>query len=207
MTTSQHTVHVAVYDTVADWEIGYLTAHLSNGHHQREPGRYAIATVGLTAEPVTTMGGLRVLPDLTLSDLDPSASAMLVLPGAETWEVGALDPFAEAARAFLTSGVPVAAICGGTYGLARAGLLDERKHTSNDPGYLASSGYAGAEHYVTDEAAVVDGDLVTASGVAPVHFARAIFERLDVFEPRVLESWFRLYADRDPAGFFELMAG
>jgi putative intracellular protease/amidase len=206
MTTSQRTVHIAVYDTISDWEIGYVTAHLSNGHHQREPGRYRVATVGLSAEPVTTMGGLRVLPDLTLSELDPAASAMLVLTGAETWESGALDPSTEAAGAFLDAGVPVAAICGGTYGLARAGLLDDRAHTSNDPGYLASSGYAGAEHYVTDQPAVIDGDLVTASGVAPVHFARAIFERLDVFEPRVLESWFKLYADRDPAGFFELMA-
>jgi putative intracellular protease/amidase len=207
MTTTHRTVHLAVYDSISDWEIGYLTAHLSNGHHQREPGRYRIATVGLTTEAVTTMGGLRLLPDLALADLDPSASAMLVLTGADTWETGELERFTASAAAFLDAGVPVAAICGATYGLAAAGLLDARAHTSNDPSYLASSGYAGAGHYVTDQPAVIDGDLITASGVAPVHFARAVFERLDVYEPRVLASWFKLYADRDPAGFFELMAG
>jgi putative intracellular protease/amidase len=207
MTTAQQTVHIAAYDTISDWEIGYVTAHLSNGHHQREPGRYRIATVGLTAEPVTTMGGLRLLPDMVLADLDPAASSMLVLTGANTWETGDLDRFTESAAAFLDAGVPVAAICGATYGLAAAGLLDARAHTSNDPSYLDSSGYAGAKHYVTDQPAVIDGDLITASGIAPVHFARAVFERLDVYEPRVLESWFKLYADRDPAGFFELMAG
>ena len=207
MTTNQQAVHLAVYDTIADWEIGYLTAHLTNGHHQRRPGGHRIATVGLTGEPVTTMGGLRVLPDLALADLEPAVSSLLILPGAEGWEAGALDPFTAAAARFLAAGVPVAAICGATFGLAKAGLLDSRRHTSNDPGYLASSGYAGAEHYVADQPAVIDGDLITASGVAPVHFARAVFERLDIYEPHVLASWFKLYADRDPTGFLELMAG
>ena len=45
-------------------------------------------------------------------------------------------------------GVPVAAICGATAGLARAGLLDQRNHTSDAAGYLAATGYAGGAHYV-----------------------------------------------------------
>ncbi len=53
---------------------------------------------------------------------------------------------------------------------------------------------------------MVDGDLITASGVAPVHFARAIFERLAVYTAEVAASWFKLYGDRDPAGFYELMS-
>ena len=66
-------------------------------------------------------------------------------------------------------------------------------------------GYGGADHYV-DEPAVIDGDLVTGSSVAPVEFARAILERLDAYEPDVLVSWFKLFGQRDPAGFHELMA-
>lgn len=198
-------VHVAVFEGLADWEIGYLTAHLRNGEHQRQPGRWQIRTVGATVEPVTTMGGLRVVPDLALADLDPADSAMLVLPGGTWWERGGGREHIDAARRFLDAGVPVAAVCGATFGLAAAGLLDDRPHTSNDPGYLAMSRYAGAQHYVA-EPAVIDGDLITASGVAPVHFARAIFERLDVHEPSVLASWTKLYAERDPAGFHELMS-
>ncbi|MEO9321911.1 DJ-1/PfpI family protein [Nocardioides sp. C4-1] len=198
-----HTVHVAVFDTLADWEIGHLTAHLRNGAHQVAPGSFTIATVGLTRDPVTTMGGLTVVPDLALADLEPADSAMLVLPGGETWHSGELAPFVDAAARWLDAGTPVAAVCGATWALAVAGLLDERDHTSNDPGYLASSGYAGGERYRA-EPAVVDGDLVTASGVAPVHLARAVFARLGTHDPSVLESWTKLYADRDPAGFFEL---
>jgi putative intracellular protease/amidase len=200
-----NTVHMVVFDGLADWEIGYLTAHLRNGDHQREPGRWRIRTVGPGIEPITTMGGLRVVPDLSLDQLDPADSALLVLPGGRLWESGGGSAFVDAARRFLDAGVPVAAICGATFALAAAGLLDERPHTSNDPGYLAMSGYAGAAFYVA-EPAVVDGDLITASGVAPVHFARAIFERLGVHEPGVLASWMKLYADRDPAGFSELMS-
>jgi hypothetical protein len=85
------------------------------------------------------------------------------------------------------------------------GLLDDQAHASNAAEYLAYSRYGGGDRFVA-EPAVVDGDLITASGVAPVHFAEAIFERLGLYAPTVAASWFKLYADRDPAGFFELMS-
>jgi putative intracellular protease/amidase len=203
MTTS--TVHVAVFDTLADWETGYATAHIRRRSWQREPGRYSITTVGPAREPVTTMGGMRITPDIALDELQPSGSAMLILAGGDTWGEDAMAGFRAAARRFLAAGVPVAAICGATFGLALEGLLDDRAHTSNAAGYLAFTGYAGGDRFV-DEPVVTDGDLITASGVAPVHFARAIVERLAIYTPEVAASWFKLYGDRDPAGFYELMA-
>jgi putative intracellular protease/amidase len=113
--------------------------------------------------------------------------------------------FRAAARRFIAAGVPVAAICGATYGLALAGLLDDRAHTSNAADYLAFSGYAGSKHYVAAPA-VTDADLITASAVAPAHFAREIFVRLGLYEPGVAASWFKLYGDHDPAGYYELMS-
>ena len=199
------TVHVAVFDTLADWEIGYATAHIRRDQWQREPGRYSITTVGPAREPVTTMGGLRITPDLALEELRPEASAMLILAGGDLWAEESMAGFRAAARRFLAAGVPVAAICGATFALALEGLLDDRAHTSNAAEYLAYSEYAGGDRYVA-EPVVVDGDLITASGVAPVHFAQAIFGRLGLYEPGVAASWFKLYADRDPAGFFELMS-
>jgi len=199
------TVHLAIYDTLSDWEAGYATAHINSGAWQPEPGRYRVATVGETLAPVTTMGGMVLTPDVALADLEPAGSAMLILPGAETWLSGGNQPFVEAARAFLAAGVPVAAICGATGGLAAGGLLDHRPHTSNAREFLEFTGYRGGEHYRT-EGAVCDGDLITASGTAPVDFAREIFARLGLYEPATLAAWYKLYGLGDPAGYAELMA-
>ncbi|GAA3091965.1 hypothetical protein GCM10020254_41260 [Streptomyces goshikiensis] len=91
------------------------------------------------------MGGVRVLPDLALADLRPGDSSLLILTGASLWDTGEeLAPFAAKAGEFLAAGVPVAAICGATAGLARAGLLDGRAHTSGASFYLAGQpGYGG----------------------------------------------------------------
>ncbi|MFC6559870.1 DJ-1/PfpI family protein [Nonomuraea cavernae] len=95
-------VHVGVYDTVADWETGHATAHLRSGRFHREPGGYDLVTVALTAEPITTMGGLRVTPDRTLDRLDPAGSALLILAGADLWDQGDEPaPFARKAREIL----------------------------------------------------------------------------------------------------------
>ncbi|NUP83372.1 MAG: glutamine amidotransferase [Nonomuraea sp.] len=199
-------VHQAVYNTFADWETGHATAHLRNGRYQREPGAYEIVTVGPTADPVVSMGGLRVTPDLALDRLTPEGSALLVLPGADLWDAGDdLAPFARKAREFLDAGVPVAAICGATAGLAREGLLDDRAHTSAVVQYLeAQEGYAGAEHYL-DQDAVLDRDLVTAGPTEPVAFAREIFRRLDLYRPDVLDAWYRLFTKSDPSAYEVLM--
>jgi putative intracellular protease/amidase len=130
-------VHVAVYDTLADWEVGHLLAELHTGRFTGT--RFDVVTVAESPEPITTMGGLRIVPDARLADLDPADSDLLVLPGAEMWDAGGGAAFAAAAARFLEAGVPVAAICGATAGLARAGLLDERNHTSVTRAAIATS--------------------------------------------------------------------
>lgn len=184
------TFHLAVYDTLADYEYGHAAAHLPGG----------VTTVGPGPEPVTTKAGLRLQPDLALAELRPEDSELLILPGADLWFGDALAPFARTARTFLAAGVPVAAICGATFGLAAEGLLDDRDHTSAAPEYLAASGYRGAARY-QDTDAVTDGDLITAGPTEPVAFAREIFARLGTFAPEVLDAWFRLFTDSDPEAY------
>ena len=107
-------------------------------------------------------------------------------------------------RRFLDAGVPVAAICGATAGLARAGLLDERRHTSAAAEYLAATGYAGGDLYV-DERAVVDRDLITAGPQSPVQFARAALHRLGLASDQTLEAYEAVFHRGDPAAFPVLM--
>lgn len=199
------TVHVAVYDTMADWEMGFATAHINNGTWQRHPGSHRVVTVGERKEPIVTMGGMRVTPDISLDELEPDGSAMLILPGADIWLSGGNASFAKKAREFLDAHVPVAAICGATGGLAAEGLLDDRRHTSNAAEFVTAFGSKGGDLYSNDPA-VTDRGLITASGTAPVEFAREIFAELDLYESDVLASWYKLYGLRDPAGYFELTA-
>src|SRR5215831_7161456 len=86
-------VHVAVFDTFADWEIGYATAHIRHDHWQRQPGRYSIVTVGPARGPVTTMGGLCIMPDIGLDELRPEDSAMLILAGGDRWAEDSMAGF------------------------------------------------------------------------------------------------------------------
>jgi putative intracellular protease/amidase len=201
------TVHVAVYDTLADWETGHAIAHLRNGTWHQRPGGFEVRTVGLTGEPVVTAGGVRIVPDLALTELDPADSAVLILAGSNTWDVngGPLVPIAKAARAFLDHGVPVAAICGAVAGLALEGLLDDRVHTGAAAEYLAATGYAGGAHYVEADAVTAD-NLITAGPTEPVAFAREIFARLDVYRPEVLDAWCRLFGASDASAYGVLMA-
>jgi putative intracellular protease/amidase len=145
-----------------------------------------------------------MVPDALLAELDPAESELLILGGAEMWDAGAGEPFAAAAGRFLGAGVPVAAICGATVGLARAGLLDERNHTSNSADYIAMTGYAGGHRYV-DERAVIDGDLITAGPQSPVQFARATMERLGLASERTLDAYEALFDRGDLAAFPVLM--
>jgi putative intracellular protease/amidase len=200
---ANHTAHFAVYDSLADWEAGHLLAELRTGRFTGT--RFDVVTVAETAEPITTMGGVRVMPDMVLADLDPADSDLLILAGAEMWDAGGGEAFAAAARRFLDAGVPVAAICGGTAGLARAGLLDDRFHTSAAPEYLAATGYAGGDRYV-DEPAVVDRDLITAGPQSPVQFARAALERLGLAQEPVLAAYEDVFHRGDTSAFPVLMA-
>ncbi len=202
----QQTVHLFVPDTMSDWEPGYAVAGINQRTYQQNPGRYTVRTVGIARDPVRTMGGVTIVPDMALEELRPEDSAMLILPGSAQWDAGADAAAVDTARAFLDAGVPVAAVCGATGALARAGILDGRPHTSNAREYLGwQTGYAGAEQYV-DAPAHRDGDLITASGTAPIEFARAIFERLELYAPHVLDAWYALYKHGDPAAFYTLAA-
>ena len=183
-------VYVLVFDGFADWEPAYALAEL------RRWGKRTVRTVGFTQAPVVSMGGLRISPDLELSAVRAADVELLILPGGNRWES---DEYPRAAlesliTALVTAQSPVAAICAGTLALGRAGVLDDRQHTSNMRSYLPrhAAEYAGAAHYV-ETPAVSDRHVITASGLAAVDFARAIFAELGVFTAADEALWFDMF--------------
>lgn len=197
-------VHLFVFDTMADWEAAYAIAGINNPQFQLAPGRYHVTTVGSSKDMVTTMGGVRIQPEAVLDDPLPSASAMLILPGGQSWESGANSEAVDKARDFLSAGVPVAAICAATLALARAGLLDDRLHTSNGPEYLDACGYRGTALYRAVPA-ITDRNVITAAGISPVDFAYEIFKTLNLYSNAALEAWYALFKHADASKYYDLV--
>lgn len=200
---TERTAHLAIYDGLVDFEVGHLLAELRTGRFTGEP--FQIRAVGLSGDPVTTMAGLDLTPDMSIAETEPADSSLLVLPGAELWDRGGGGEFADLAARFLAAKVPVAAICGAAAGLARAGLLDRRRHTSAAAEYLEATGYAGGALYV-EERAVADDGLVTAGPQSPVQFATATLGLLGLASDEVLEAYEDLFHRADPRAFPRLMA-
>jgi putative intracellular protease/amidase len=182
--------YIVVFDGYADWEPGHALAEL------RRWGKRTVRSIGFTSEPVVSMGGLRVVPDAALADVRAEEVELLILPGGDMWEGSAYphDALASLVRALISNGTPVAAICGATLFLARIGALDDRRHTSNMREYLTKHGgaYRGMALY-EDSPAVRDDHVITASGLAPVDFAREIFAELSVFSPQDQALWFEMF--------------
>src|SRR5688572_29315293 len=78
--------YIFLFDGFSDWEVSYASVGI------RKSNNYRVKTIGITRDPVTSMGGLSVVPDLDflpwtdLADIDSSNTAMLILPGGTAWE-------------------------------------------------------------------------------------------------------------------------
>lgn len=201
------TIYVYVLDTLADWELGYVTAELHSGRFfKKDAPEISLKTVCDCKAPIHTMGGLTVLPDCLIDEVAVSETSVLILPGANTWSAPKHGAILEKANELLGVGATVCAICGATAALAGAGLLDSRPHTSNGPGFLElfAPGYKGASFYV-DEPSVADGNLITAGSTGGLKWAKQILARLGVFGADTLEAWYAYFSTGKAEHFYALM--
>ncbi|MEA5136206.1 MAG: type 1 glutamine amidotransferase family protein [Candidatus Fimivivens sp.] len=201
------TIYVYVLDTLADWELGYVTSELNSGRFFKEGAqRVSLKTVSYSKEPIHTMGGLTIVPDCLMDDIVVSKTSMLLLPGADTWNDPKHSAIIEKASELLSADATVCAICGATAALANFGLLNNRPHTSNGAGFLemVSSGYKGQDFYI-DKPSVADNNLITAGCTGALLWAKQIIEHLGVFQSNTLQAWYEYFSTGEPEHFFALM--
>ncbi|HEX3039615.1 MAG TPA: type 1 glutamine amidotransferase family protein [Caproiciproducens sp.] len=201
------TIYVYVLDTLADWELGYVTAELNSGRFfKKDAQRVSLKTVSASKEPIRTMGGLTIAPDCLIDDMVVSETSVLILPGATTWNDPKHSAIIEKAGEFLSIDATVCAICGATAALASFGLLDNRPHTSNGLGFLemVAPGYKGQSFYV-DQLSVADHNLITAGSAGALLWAKQIIGHLGVFQSDTLEVWYEYFSTGKPDRFFALM--
>lgn len=166
------TIVTVLTDGFADWETTLLNA-VAHAFYGVET-RYATPD----GEVVTSSGGMRVLGDLAIGQVDPQALDALIVCGGTAWQQPGAPDIGGIARSSAEAGKVVGAICDGTLTLARAGLLNRVAHTSNAAGYLDGPGYSGTALYTDVPHAVRSANIVTAPGTAPVSFMAEVMSAL-----------------------------
>lgn len=180
--------YLLVFDGMADWEPAHALCEI------RRSKKYQVITVGFNDAQITTMGGLRVIPDTTLDQFNVDDVAILILPGGDMWEERSNPQLIELLKQLHSNGVIIAAICGATLEIARAGLTKNTRHTSNALAYLVDkvTDYCDQENYI-DQLAVADKGVITASGLGSVDFAREIFRQLEIYSEQDCQIWFDMF--------------
>jgi len=180
--------HLLIFDGLADREPAHSLCQINRS------GKFEVVTTGFSRKPISTMGGLKLTPDVTLDDLHSAETAIFILPGGDRWEQAPDDRVARLLRRLHAENVPIAAICAATLEIARAGLTHQIRHTSNSREYLKAKvpEYHDEKFYV-EELAVADNNIITASGLGSLEFARAVISKLGIHSPADTEMWFDMF--------------
>jgi hypothetical protein len=188
-----------------DWEAALAVAAIKSTQFQS--GHYRMVTVASGLTPITTRGGVLIQPDVPIDAVTPDSSAMLVLPGGQSWERGVHGAALQLASRFIASGTPVAAICAATVALAQAGFLDRLRHSGDAREYLISSGHYGTAFYCGMPSIGGNGT-ISASAITPVDFAREIFRMLNLStRGGPAEARYAMFKHGDAAKSYVLSAG
>ncbi len=200
-------VYLYVLNTLADWEIGHLTAEMNSGRFlDKTKAPVTLVKFGNTLEPIKTMGGIAITPDEVIDNIKLQEGDLLILPGADTWLEDSNNKILNLVADVINKNVIIAAICGATMALAQNGLLNNRKHTSNDKEFLKMTcpEYSGDKFYI-NQPVVSDDNLITASGLAALEFSYEVFKKTNLMKTETLEAWYQLYKTKEAKYFYALM--
>lgn len=163
----QDTVAVLVFPGCSEFEVTVALTLLARTRR--------VVTVAPSRAPVRGEGGLTLLPDVELAELDPAETAALLIPGAP--DLSALGDDAALNRLIRSLHARrrlLAAICGGPLVLARLGLLEGRTYTVTFTreqrqalGVFPEAGYRYQD-------VVYDGHIITAQGHAFAAFGLGV---------------------------------
>jgi len=71
---------IYLFEGYSDWEIAYLTPEINKSEN------HELIFISDNRSSVTSMGGLKVQPNSSLSEINIQEIGLLILPGGEAWE-------------------------------------------------------------------------------------------------------------------------
>lgn len=189
---SNEILYVLLPDYAAH-EVVYLAqAVASDEYALKENSKYVNKVVAPTLEPVKSIGGFRTVPDYSFETM-PEDYAALVLIGGFGWTTPVAEQIVPIVRKAIDSGKIVGAICNGASFMAKAGFLNNVKHTGNGLEQLQLWGgdnYTNPDGYVHVQA-VSDNNIVTANGSATLEFAKELLLLLENDTPERIEMYYQ----------------
>jgi len=102
------TAYLLVFNGLSDWEPGLAVAEINKSQD------YSVKTVGFNEDTIVTMGGISIIPDCTIDEINYNNAAIIILPGGGMWENDPVMDMVHVVEKFIKKNIPVAAICGTT---------------------------------------------------------------------------------------------
>jgi transcriptional regulator GlxA family with amidase domain len=141
-------------------------------------GQWRIVTTAERAGPVKSAQGPHAVADSALEEC-PALDVILVPGGIGTRRQVANEPLLEWLRARVAEAQVVTSVCTGSSLLARAGLLDGRRATTNKASFEWVQSQGPAVQWVKEARWVEQDKVVTSSGVsAGIDMTLAVIARL-----------------------------
>lgn len=190
-----------VLEEYADWEAASIAAAL-NEEPETGERKYRVKTVSLSKDPVTSIGGFRVVPDYTVDEVG-NDFAGLVLIGGNSWHKEESKAVMALVQKALDADKVLGAICGATEFLGMNGVLNNIQHTGNRLDELqeaAGENYTNAARYV-EQQAVRDGNVITANGSAFLEFGKEVMTALESAPQEEIDEWYEFFK----SGYYEFM--
>ncbi|MDE6690097.1 MAG: DJ-1/PfpI family protein [Prevotella sp.] len=177
----------------ASHEMVYLMEAISCDEQQIKPDpKYINKIVAPTLEPVTAIGGFNIIPDYSFETM-PEEFAALVLIGGYGWLTPLADAVIPIMRKALDDEKIIGAICNGASFMAKAGFLNNVKHTGNGLDQLRLWGgdnYTNPDGYIHQQA-VSDNNIVTANGSGALEFTKELLLLLENDTPERIEMYYQ----------------
>ncbi len=177
----------------ASHEMAYLMEAISSDEQQLKPNpKYVNRIVAPTTDPVSAIGGFKIIPDYTFDNM-PDDFAALVLIGGYGWLTPVADEVKPIVRKAIEKDKIVGAICNGASFMAKCGFLNDVRHTGNGLEQLKLWGgenYTNPDGYIHAQA-VSDKNIVTANGSAALEFAKELLLLLENDMPERIEMYYQ----------------
>lgn len=169
----------------ADWELAYI----SSAVNMLGRGKFENKTLSLTKSAVTSIGGVKCLPDYDLQTARLDFDAAILI-GGTSWHSENVLQVKPLIDACLKSGKVLGAICDACRFLGSIGALNGAKHTANDLKELKQySAYTNEQGFLHRQA-VSDNNIITANGTAALEFAQEVLRTLSVAPEEKIKSWY-----------------